>query len=51
MAVMACKKIVRDISQQAITASLLEDTVERIATIRTSDEAQARMKAFLEKSK
>ena len=51
MAVMACKKIVRDISQQAITASLLEDTVERIATIRTSDEAQTRMKAFLEKSK
>lgn len=51
MAVMACKKIVRDISQQAITPALLEDTVERIATIRTSDEAQARMKAFLEKSK
>ena len=51
MAVMACKKIVRDISQQAITPELLEDTVGRIATIRTSDEAQARMKAFLEKSK
>lgn len=51
MAVMACKKIVRDISQQAITSTLLEDTVERIASIRTSDEAQARMKAFLEKSK
>lgn len=51
MAVMACKKIVRDISQQAITPALLEDTVERIANIRTSNEAQARMKAFLEKSK
>jgi methylglutaconyl-CoA hydratase len=51
MAVMACKKIVRDISQQAITPALLEDTVERIASIRTSDEAQLRMKAFLEKSK
>lgn len=51
MAVMACKKIVRDISQQAITPALLEDTVERIASIRTGDEAQARMKAFLEKSK
>jgi methylglutaconyl-CoA hydratase len=51
MAVMACKKIVRDISQQAITPALLEDTVERIASIRTSDEAQVRMKAFLEKSK
>ena len=51
MAVIACKKMVRDISQQAITATLLEDTVARIANIRTSDEAQARMKAFLEKSK
>ncbi|MBU3631224.1 enoyl-CoA hydratase/isomerase family protein [Polynucleobacter sp. AP-Melu-500A-A1] len=51
MAVMACKKMVRDISQQAITPALLEDTVERIATIRTSNEAQVRMKAFLEKSK
>jgi methylglutaconyl-CoA hydratase len=51
MAVMACKKIVRDISQQAITPALLEDTVGRIANIRTSDEAQARMKAFLEKNK
>ena len=51
MAVMACKKIVRDISQHPITPALLEDTVERIASIRTSDEAQTRMKAFLEKSK
>jgi len=51
MAVMACKKMVRDISQEAITETLLEDTVARIASIRTSDEAQARMKAFLEKSK
>ncbi|WP_353201428.1 enoyl-CoA hydratase/isomerase family protein [Polynucleobacter sp.] len=51
LAVMACKKMVRDISQQAITPVLLEETVERIATIRTSDEAQLRMKAFLEKSK
>jgi methylglutaconyl-CoA hydratase len=51
MAVMACKKIVRDLSHQAITPALIEDTVKRIATIRTSDEAQARMKAFLEKSK
>jgi methylglutaconyl-CoA hydratase len=49
MAVIACKKIVRDISQRPITPALLEDTVERIANIRTSDEAQARMKAFLEK--
>lgn len=51
LAVMACKKIVRDLSQQAITPPLLEDTVERIANIRISHEAQERMKAFLEKSK
>jgi methylglutaconyl-CoA hydratase len=51
LAVMACKKIVRDISQKEITPDMLEDTVERIATIRASDEAQMRMKAFLEKSK
>jgi hypothetical protein len=42
---------VRDISQKEITPDMLEDTVERIATIRASDEAQMRMKAFLEKSK
>jgi methylglutaconyl-CoA hydratase len=51
LAVIACKKIVRDISQKEITPDMLEDTVERIATIRASDEAQMRMKAFLEKSK
>lgn len=51
MAVMACKKIVQDIAHQAITTPLIEETVKRIANIRTSDEAQARMKAFLEKSK
>ncbi len=51
LAVMACKKIVRDISQKPITPEMLEDTVERIAAIRASDEAQLRMKAFLEKSK
>ena len=51
LAVIACKKIVRDISHKPITPEMLEDTVERIATIRASDEAQMRMKAFLEKSK
>jgi len=51
LAVIACKKIVRDISQKPITPEMLEDTVERIAAIRASDEAQLRMKAFLEKSK
>jgi len=51
MAVMACKKIVQDIAHQAIDTPLIEETVKRIANIRTSDEAQARMKAFLEKNK
>ena len=51
MAVMACKKIVQDIAHQAIDTSLIEETVKRITNIRTSDEAQARMKAFLEKNK
>ena len=51
MAVMACKKIIQDIAHQAIDTSLIEETVKRIANIRTSDEAQARMKAFLEKNK
>ena len=51
MAVMACKKIIQDIAHQAIDTSLIEETVKRIANMRTSDEAQARMKAFLEKNK
>ena len=51
MAVMACKKIIQDIAHQAIDTPLIEETVMRIANIRTSDEAQARMKAFLEKNK
>lgn len=50
-AVMACKKIVQDIAYQTINTPLIEETVKRIANIRTSDEAQARMKAFLEKNK
>lgn len=48
-AVKACKKIVRDLSYQAISDNLIQDTVRRIAHIRNSSEAQTRMKAFLEK--
>lgn len=51
LAVLACKKIVQDVANQAITPALIEETVSRIATIRRSDEAQNLMKAFLEKSK
>lgn len=50
-AVMACKKIVRDLSHQPITQDLINDTVRRIANIRTGNEAQTLMKAFLEKTK
>lgn len=50
-AVLACKKIVQDVSNQAISPELIEETVNRIATIRRSDEAQNRMRAFLEKNK
>lgn len=50
-AVKACKKIIQDISGSPITPSLIEDTVNRIADIRISSEAQDRMKSFLDKSK
>jgi methylglutaconyl-CoA hydratase len=50
-AVMACKKIVRDLSHQPITQDLIRETVRRIANIRSGDEAQHLMKAFLEKTK
>lgn len=51
LAVMACKKMVRDLSHQPITPELIDETVRRIAAIRTGPEAQALMKAFLEKVK
>jgi len=49
LAVTACKKIVSDLSNQPITPTLIEDTVNRIAAIRNTTEAQTRMKAFLNK--
>ncbi len=48
-AVAECKRLVQDFSNQAIDVKLIQDTVKRIADIRGSDEAQARMKSFLEK--
>ena len=50
-AVMDCKKIVRDLSHQPISQDLINETIRRIASIRAGNEAQALMKAFLEKSK
>ena len=49
MAVRACKRLVKDVAHREINESLMSDTATWIAEIRTSDEAQARMKSFLEK--
>ena len=49
-AVIECKKLVQDYASKDIDAALIQDSVERIATIRCSKEAQHRMKSFLEKS-
>jgi len=47
-ALKACKKIIIDLSYQTITPKVIEETVHRIAHIRNTEEAQKRMKAFLE---
>ena len=49
-AVIECKKLVQDYASKNIDAALVQDSVERIAKIRCSKEAQHRMKSFLEKS-
>lgn len=49
-AVMECKKLVQDYASKEIDSRLIQDSVERIANIRCSKEAQHRMKSFLEKS-
>jgi len=48
-AVKGCKKLVQDYASMPIDESLLQDSVKRIAEIRCSNEAQSRMKSFLEK--
>ena len=49
-AVIECKKLVQDYASRDIETTLVQDSVERIAKIRCSKEAQHRMKSFLEKS-
>lgn len=49
-AVMECKRLVQDYASKEIDLRLIQDSVERIANIRCSKEAQHRMKSFLEKS-
>ena len=48
-AVIGCKKLVQDYASMPIDESLIKDSVKRIAEIRCSNEAQSRMKSFLEK--
>lgn len=48
-AVIAAKKLVRDISNAPINERLIEDTCERIAKIRISRNGQEGLSAFLEK--
>lgn len=48
-AVKAAKQLVADVSKVPISNALIEDTSQRIATIRTSAEGQEGLSAFLEK--
>ncbi len=48
-AVQASKRLVRDFAGKPLDAALIADTVERIAAIRSTDEAKEGVTAFLEK--
>lgn len=48
-AMRAAKRLCHDLTGAVISPEVMSDTAARIAAIRTSDEAQARLKAFLEK--
>ncbi|MEY4711740.1 MAG: hypothetical protein RIS88_1190 [Pseudomonadota bacterium] len=50
-AVKACKQLLHDVAGQQMTDSLLEDTAERIADIRTTPEGREGIGAFLDKRK
>jgi len=45
------KRLWRDMAGQPVTEALNADTVERIATLRASDEGREGLKSFLEKRK
>jgi methylglutaconyl-CoA hydratase len=49
MAVRACKRLVRDVAAQPITAELRDETARRIADIRASEEGREGVQAFLGK--
>ncbi|GAA4651241.1 enoyl-CoA hydratase-related protein [Kistimonas scapharcae] len=48
-AMAACKSLIQAVSSQALDEQLIADTSARIARIRTSDEGQEGLQAFLEK--
>ena len=48
-AMAACKSLIQAVSSQPLDDALIADTSERIARIRTSDEGQEGLSAFLEK--
>lgn len=50
-AVRECKRLVLDMAGKAIDDSLISDTADRIAQIRSSDEGREGVRSFLEKSK
>ena len=46
-----CKRLLRDVTGQPITEELTQETVRRIATIRSTDEAREGLQSFLQKRK
>ena len=48
-ALIAAKKLIRDVSKEKITEALVQKTAEHLAHIRSSKEAQEGLSAFLEK--
>ena len=50
-AVKEAKRLVQDVAGRAMTDALVADTVERIASIRASDEGREGVRSFLEKRK
>jgi methylglutaconyl-CoA hydratase len=50
-AVQEAKRLVRDVAGRPVSDGLVDDTVQRIADIRASDEAREGVTAFLEKRK
>lgn len=50
-AMVACKQLISTVSSQPLSDALLEETAQRIATIRATDEAQEGLAAFFERRK